>query len=95
MAMIQYFSQNVTFFTSITWIPLYLKQTWGGKAELLAARLASDDGDRVAATDWLSRAESRLEHIAPGAVAAGGERAQRVAVIALPPRDDLSLALLA
>jgi len=37
LAMIQYFSQNVTFFTSITWIPLYLKQNWGGNAELLAA----------------------------------------------------------
>ena len=35
--MFQYFASNITFFVCLTWLPSYLKQTWGPKAEFYAA----------------------------------------------------------
>jgi len=37
LAMFQYFASNITFFICLSWLPSYLKDQWGGRAELYAA----------------------------------------------------------
>jgi HAMP domain-containing protein len=70
---------------------LKLRFELGGEAAneirlaLLAALFAIGEGGR----DMAERIrQQRRERLAPSAVAAGGERTERVAVVALPPRDE-------
>ncbi len=37
LAMAQYFASNITFFICLSWLPSYLKETWGDGAEFYAA----------------------------------------------------------
>jgi ACS family glucarate transporter-like MFS transporter len=37
LAMAQYFASNITFFICLSWLPSYLKETWGEGAEFYAA----------------------------------------------------------
>ncbi|UCG49870.1 MAG: MFS transporter [Phycisphaerales bacterium] len=37
LAMAQYFASNITFFICLSWLPSYLKETWGQGAEFYAA----------------------------------------------------------
>jgi ACS family glucarate transporter-like MFS transporter len=37
LAMFQYFASNITFFVCLSWLPSYLKETWGEGAEFYAA----------------------------------------------------------
>jgi ACS family glucarate transporter-like MFS transporter len=37
LAMAQYFASNITFFICLSWLPSYLKDTWGDGAEFYAA----------------------------------------------------------
>ena len=50
LTMFQYFASNITFFVCLTWLPSYLKETWGGGAEFFAAMPMFV----AAAANWIS-----------------------------------------